>query len=81
MPIIEFIAGFIFGFILCAMFMVISILTLREIIFKYGKTVKRVVENELNRYYDATLQETEIIYPDNTLDNFKKSDKLEDLLN
>jgi len=76
-----FLLGFILGFMLCFVFFLVSFLTIREIIYKWGKVLRNRVESELNNWEDRTIDKTQIIYPDNSVEIFNKEEsKIDDLL-
>lgn len=71
---------FLLGFLTCFIFFIVAYITIREIIFKYGKTFVKKIEAEIVRLEDST-KDTEIIYPNYTQEIFnKENSNLEDLL-
>jgi Fe2+ transport system protein B len=77
MFIIGFFTGLIFGIIL----FLVAYAIMREIIFKWGKPLGRMLENQLNEYADKTSGATQIVYPDLTTEMFnKEGSTLEDII-
>lgn len=72
---------FFSGFMLCFVFFFVSYVVLKKIIFKYGKEIKRKIEKEIYNLEQPCIDGAEILFPDETVEVFKKQDsKLDDLL-
>lgn len=76
-----FIFGFFVGFLACFIFFLVAYAVIKEIIFKYGKTIIKETEDTLNKMGEHVMDKTTIIYPNYTEEAFKDGDlKLDEIL-
>ena len=72
---------FLLGFITALIAVLIFYIIIRELIFKHGKFIRNIVENELNKLDDATLDKTQIVFPNKSKEIFdNENSTLEDLI-
>lgn len=67
-----FVVGFFCGIVFTFICFVVAYVILRELIFKYGKPIGRMIENQLNQMESKTQEGTEIVFPNHYEEMFNK---------
>lgn len=73
--------GFLLGFAFCFICFLVAYAVIRIILFKWGKGISRLVENEVGRLQDKTNPGIDIVYPDLVKEAFNNDATLDDLTN
>jgi ABC-type antimicrobial peptide transport system permease subunit len=76
-----FILGVIIGILIGIIFFLIAYAIMREIIFKHGKPIGRMIEDKLNTFETQTRDTAQIVYPDYSKEVFEhEGSTLNDLI-